>query len=74
MASFNRIFKKVLFKELLLKQMCGLSRSQSCSDSSGGRAFWSEGTSEKKKLYVMQEEQNEGQRGWRMVRDKIDVR
>lgn len=68
MATFIRVFKKVHFKELSLKQICELSRSQLCNDSSGGRAFWSEGTtSKKKKLYVMQEEQNEGQRGWRMM-------
>lgn len=56
MATSIWVFKKVHLKELSLKQICGLSRSQLCNDSPGGRAFWTEGTtSEKKKLYVMQE-------------------
>ena len=35
----NRVLRKVLSKELLLKQICEIDTSQSYKDAFGGRAF-----------------------------------
>ena len=44
MITLNRVFRKVLSKELSLCHICEIRRSQLRKDSSGERAFWSEGT------------------------------
>lgn len=45
----NRVLRKVLSKELSLKQICGIDTSQSYKDAFGGRAFYAEEIASRKK-------------------------